>query len=163
MEKLIVILVSIVLVILDNSLVPFFSINGVYPSLLFTFAIAYSIINGREKAVFIGAISGILQDLFFFYGFGVNSLLNLFLCIVASLIGENIFKTKRLIPVISTLILTILKAIGILIIFYFLKIKMDLSKSLIMGIYNAIIIFLCYKLVMNIPNEEYKKRPWRFK
>lgn len=163
MEKLIVILVSIVLVILDNSLVPFFSINGVYPSLLFTFAIAYSIINGREKAVFIGAISGILQDLFFFYGFGVNSLLNLFLCIVASLIGENIFKSKKLIPVISTLILTILKYIGILIIFYFLKIKVDLSQSLIMGIYNAIIMFLCYKLVMNIPNEEYKKRPWRFK
>ncbi|GAA0077292.1 rod shape-determining protein MreD [Clostridium sp. CTA-5] len=163
MEKLIVILVSIVLVILDNSLVPFFSINGVYPSLLFTFAIAYSIINGREKAVFIGAISGILQDLFFFYGFGVNSLLNLFLCIAASLIGENIFKSKRLIPVISTLILTILKYIGIFIIFYLLKIKMDFSKSLIMGIYNAIIMLLCYKLVMRISNEEYKKRPWRFK
>ena len=93
MEKLIIILVSIGLVILDNSLVPFFSINGAYPSLLFTFAIAYSLILGKEKAVFIGVVSGVLQDIFFFNGFGVNSLLNLLLCIFASLIGAGIIKT----------------------------------------------------------------------
>ena len=69
MEKLIVILVSIGLVILDNSLVPFFSIKGAYPRLLFVFAITYSIINGKEKAIFIGVVSGILQDIFFFHGF----------------------------------------------------------------------------------------------
>lgn len=48
-----------------------------------------------------GVVSGILQDIFFFNGFGVNSLLNLFLCLLASFIGAGIIKTKRLIPVIS--------------------------------------------------------------
>ena len=52
MEKLILILVSIVLVILDNSLVPFFSVKGAYPSLLFVFAIAYSLINGKINYYF---------------------------------------------------------------------------------------------------------------
>ncbi|SFC31376.1 rod shape-determining protein MreD [Clostridium uliginosum] len=163
MEKLIVTLVSIALVILDNSLVPFFSINGIYPSLLFTFAIAYALINGKSKAVFIGVLSGVLQDIFFFNGFGVNSFLNLLLCLLASIIGESIFKSKRLIPVISVFIITLLKYIGIFIIFYLIKIRVDLTRSFIMGLYNAVIMFLGYRLVMKIPNEEYKRRPWRFK
>jgi len=163
MEKLIIILVSIGLVILDNSLVPFFSIKGAYPSLLFTFAIAFSLINGKEKAVFIGVISGILQDVFFFNGFGVNSFLNLFLCLLASLIGEGIIKNKRLIPVVSIFFITIIKYIGILTIFYMLKINIEFSRSIAMGIYNSVVMFFVYKLVMNIYDDEYSKQRWRFK
>ena len=163
MEKLIVILVSIGLVILDNSLVPFFSIKGAYPSLLFVFAIAYSLINGKEKAVFIGVVSGILQDIFFFHGFGVNSLLNLLLCLLASIIGEGIVKNKRLIPVISIFFITIMKYIGVIIIFYLLHIDIEFSKSIIMGIYNGVVMFFAYKVVMNIYDDEYTKQRWRFK
>jgi rod shape-determining protein MreD len=163
MEKLIVILVSIGLVILDNSLVPFFSIKGAYPSLLFVFAIAYSLINGKEKAIFIGVVSGILQDIFFFHGFGVNSLLNLLLCLLASIIGEGIVKNKRLIPVISIFFITIIKYIGVMIIFYLLHIDIQFSKSIIMGIYNGVVMFFAYKVVMNIYDDEYTKQRWRFK
>ena len=48
-----------------------------YPSLLFIFAIAYSIISGKKEAIFIGIVSGILQDIFFVKGFGINLLLNI--------------------------------------------------------------------------------------
>ncbi|AOR22673.1 rod shape-determining protein MreD [Clostridium taeniosporum] len=163
MEKLIIILISIGLTILDNSLIPFFSVHGVYPSILFTFAIAYSIIYGREKAVFIGTVSGILQDLFFFNVFGINSILNLLLCLFASIIGENIFKTKKLVPVLSMFFITILKYIGIVIICYFLRIGMPILKSVGMALYNSVVMFFIYKLIMKIPDEEYRKRPWRFK
>ncbi|MDR5586143.1 MULTISPECIES: rod shape-determining protein MreD [Clostridium] len=163
MEKLIVILISIGLAILDNSLIPFFSIHGVYPSILLTFAIAYSLVYGREKAVFIGSVSGILQDLFFFNVFGINSILNLLLCLFASIIGENIFKTKKLIPIISMFLITVFKYMGIFIICYFLRIDMELFKGIGMALYNSIIMFFVYKLIMKIPDEEYKKRPWRFK
>ena len=163
MEKLIVILVSIGLVILDNSLVPFFSIKGAYPSLLFVFAIAYSIINGKEKAIFIGVVSGILQDIFFFHGFGVNSLLNLLLCLLASIVGEGIIKNKKLIPVVSIFFITIIKYIGVIIIFYLLHIDIQFSKSIIMGIYNGVVMFFAYKVVLNIYDDEYSKQRWRFK
>lgn len=163
MEKLIIILVSIGLVILDNSLVPFFAIKGVYPSLLFTFAIAYSLILGKEKAVFIGVISGLLQDIFFFNGFGVNSLLNLLLCLLASFIGAGIVKNKRLIPVVSIFFISILKFIGAFTIFYMLNVKIQISNSIIMGLYNGVVMFFVYKLVMNIYNDEYSKQRWRFK
>ncbi len=163
MEKLIIIIVSIGLVILDNSLVPFFSIKGAYPSLLFTFAIAYSLVNKKEKVIFVGVISGILQDVFFFNGFGINSLMNLLLCILASFIGEGIIKNKRLIPMISIFFITIIKYIGIFVIFYLLDIDMQFRKSIIMGIYNSIVMFFVYKLVMNIYDDEYTKQRWRFK
>lgn len=163
MEKLIIILVSIVLFILDNSLMPFFSINGAYPSLLFVAAIAYSMINGKEKAVFVGVVSGILQDIFFFNGFGVNSLLNLLLCLLAAEIGDGIVKNKRFIPVISVFIITMIKFIGISIIFYTLNIQIQFLRSIIMALYNSVIMFLGYNVVMNIYDDEYSKRRWRFK
>ncbi|ABR32681.1 MULTISPECIES: rod shape-determining protein MreD [Clostridium] len=163
MEKLIIILISIGLVILDNSLIPFFSIKGAYPSLLFTFAIAYSLVNKKERAVFMGVVSGILQDIFFFNGFGVNSLLNLFLCLLASFIGAGIIKTKRLIPVISAFFITIIKYAGVMLIFNFFNIEIQFSKSIIMGVYNGVIMFFVYKLVMNVYDDEYSKQRWRFR
>lgn len=163
MERLIVVGISIILVILDNSFVPFFTIKGAYPSLLFTFAIAYSLINGKKKATFAGALSGMLQDIFFFHGFGVNSLLNLLICILASMIGEAIFKNKRLIPVCSMFFLTILKFIGIILVFHFVNIDIKFLGCLIMAIYNSVIMFFAYPLVMKISNEEYTKHKWRFK
>ena len=163
MERLIIILVSIGLLILDNSLVPFFSIKGAYPSLLFVVAIAYSLVNGNEKATFIGVVSGILQDIFFFHGFGVNSLLNLLLCLLASFIGAGIIKNKRLIPIVSIFFITIIKYIGIFIIFYLLNIDIQFGKSIIMGIYNGVVMFFVYKIVMNIYDDEYTKQRWRFK
>ena len=77
MKKWVLILISLVLLILDNSLIPFLAIKGAYPSLLFVFAIAYSIINGRSEAVVIGVISGLMQDIFFYNGFGINALINM--------------------------------------------------------------------------------------
>ena len=91
MKKIVVILISIFLLVLENSLLPNYPIMGSYPSLLFIFAIAYSIIYGKNEAIFMGVISGILQDIYFVKGFGINSLSNLLLCFLAAKIGENIW------------------------------------------------------------------------
>lgn len=165
MEKIILILISIVLLIVDNSFAPFFAIHGAYPSLLLTFAIAYSILNKKEDAVFIGVVSGILQDVYFYNVFGVNSLLNLFLCIVASIIGESIVRNKRLIPTISIFVITIVKFFGIFIIFYFMDITIgvDFIKITIMALYNSIIMFFLYNVVFKQLEKNNNNQQWRFK
>ena len=163
MEKLILVLVSIGLAILDNSLIPFFAIKGGYPSLLFTFAIAYSLVNKREKTIFIGVISGILQDVFFFNGFGINCFLNLLLCVAASFVGEGMIKNKRVVPVVSMFIFTILKYMGVFAIFYILNINLEMSKVFYMALYNAVIMFFGYKYIINIYDDEYTKQQWRFR
>ena len=165
MEKIILILISIVLLILDNSFAPFFAIHGAYPSLLLTFAIAYSILKKKEDAVFIGVVSGLLQDIYFYNGFGVNSLLNLFLCIMASVIGESIVRNKRLIPTVSIFVITIVKFFGIFMIFSFMDIivEVDFIKIIIMGLYNSIIMFFMYKMVSRQLDKNNNSQQWRFK
>ena len=92
MKRIVIILISIILLVIDNTLLPYYSIKGAFPSLLFVFAIGFSIVNGKKEAVFIGVLSGILQDVFFVKGNGVNALINLLLCVLAATIGENILK-----------------------------------------------------------------------
>lgn len=165
MEKLILVLISIVLLILDNSFAPFWAISGAYPSFLLTFAIAYSILKKKEDAVFIGVTSGILQDIFFYNGFGINSLLNLFLCILASLIGESIVKNKRLIPTLSMFVITIVKFFGLVIVFNFMDISIDVNiiKLIIMAVYNSIIMFFFYKIISKEIDKNNSNQQWRFK
>lgn len=163
MRKTIVILISIFLLVLDNSFFPFLAIKGVYPSALFVFAIAYSIVNGKEVGVFIGVVSGILQDIYFFNGFGVNCLINMLLCFLAGVIGESIWRNKKLVPVITIFFTSILKVISIAIILFVLGVKINLLNNSYTAIYNSVLMFLFYKLIYNICNKdfEWKKRNFR--
>ncbi|GAB6169299.1 rod shape-determining protein MreD [Clostridium carnis] len=163
MKKWILVLISILLLVLDNSLMPFLAIKGAFPSLLFIFAIAYSIIKGKNEAVFIGVLSGVLQDIFFYNGFGINSLINMLLCLLAAVIGENIYKNKKLIPVITSLIVSVLKVFMVLIIFKAINKSINIDKALISTIYNTIVMFLGYNFVLKLCDNEYDRRSWRFK
>lgn len=163
MKKIYLVIISIVLLILDTSLVPFFSIKGIYPSLLFVFAIAYSIINGKKEGVIIGLLSGALQDIFFFQGFGINILVNMWICLLAGFIGEGIWREKRLIPLVSVFIASILKFIGIYLIMSLFDIEVDIIKGIYFGIYNAVIMIFEYGLLYKLCNTNEKDFSWRFK
>ena len=163
MKKWILVLISLLLLILDNSLMPFFSIKGAYPTLIFTFAIAYSIIYGRKEAVIIGVTSGLLQDIFFYNGFGVNSLINMLLCLLAAIIGENIYREKKLIPVVSTVVLSLLKVFAIALILKLSDKTVNGTICIYSSIYNAVVMFLGYNFVLRLYDNNDKKKSWRFK
>lgn len=162
MKRFILGVICIIFLILDNTLMSFISIRGTFPSLLFTFAILFSILNGYWESIYIGSLSGILQDIYFSNGFGFNSFTNLLLCLLAAYIGENIFKQKRLIPVISTFVLTLIKFIVIYALIILFKIKMNLDGILIMSFYNMFIAFVIYGWIYHICNKDYMKRQWKF-
>ncbi|MDI9219004.1 MULTISPECIES: rod shape-determining protein MreD [Clostridium] len=163
MKKWVLILISLVLLILDNSLIPFFAIKGAYPSLLFVFAIAYSIINGKSEAVFIGVMTGLMQDVFFYNGFGINALINMLICLIAAIIGENIYREKKLIPVISVIFLYILKVLAVFTIFKFMGKSIDIQIGMFTALYSSVVMFLGYNFVLRLYDIEYKKKSWRFK
>lgn len=162
MKKWILILVSIILLIIDNSLIPYFNIMDSYPSLLFIFAVAYSIINGKEEGVFIGVISGLLQDVFFGNVFGINSLLNMIICVIAAIIGENIYKEKKIVPVISMMFLYLLKIAGIYVFLKLIGNSIDFKVGIFTSIYSTVIMFFGYDYVLRLYTDEYKKSKWRF-
>ncbi|KEI97434.1 rod shape-determining protein MreD [Clostridium botulinum A2B7 92] len=161
-KKLILGAILILLAILDNSLMPFVAIKGVYPSLLFVFIVSYSIIKDKWEAIWIGIFAGMLQDLYFANVFGINSLINMFVCLIAAEIGVNIIKSKILIPVISSFALSMFKGVFIWVIAYFLKINISYSLIAFNSIYNGVITIIVYKLVYNLCRKKYMDKKWEF-
>lgn len=158
MKKIIVILISILLSVLDISFLPFLAIKGIYPSTLFVFAIAYSIINGKEEGVFIGVVSGILQDIYFTQAFGINSLVNMFICFGVGIIGESIWKNRRIIPVITMFFSTIIKMVAVFVIIHIIGIKAELFENLYVAVYNSIFIYLFYGLIYKFSNKDFERK-----
>lgn len=163
MKKILtVVLICLLFCILDNAFVPFFAIKGYYPSLLFIFAVCYSIVNGKWEGLWVGVLSGILQDIFFINGFGVHSLINMFICLIAGEIGTNIFKEKSLIPVVSNLLLSLLKGVLIVVVLYMAGITVNFIAVFYSSIYNMVISIILYRLVYNLCQKEYMQRRWKF-
>ena len=163
MKNVILVLISSLLLILDNSFTPFIGIKGAYPSLLFIFSISYSIIKGKREGVKIGVISGILQDIFFFNGFGVNALINMLICYVAGIVGEGIWKEKKLIPMITMFIASIVKVLGVYLVMYFFSIKVDIFRGVLVGIYNFVLMFIAYGFIYKYYGNDAKQISWRVK
>lgn len=151
-----------VLIILDNSFIPFFSIKGFYPSLTFIFIISYSIINGMWEGLWIGVFSGLFQDLHFTGTIGINAFANMICCLLAAFIGKNIFKEKLLIPILSEFLLSIVKGLILFIIFYALKMNLNIKPVFIGGIYNMIISILVYQLTLKLCSLDYMQKDWKF-
>lgn len=159
----IIILLSLMFLIIDNTIVPlFFSINGFFPSFLFLFAICFSIINGVWEGLWLGIFTGMLQDLYFFNGFGVNSFVNMIVCIVAAVIGNAIFKEKRLIPTAAAFGLSLLKGVMVFAILYIAKQYTYFNHIFFDSLYNMAICFFFYKWMYRFCQKEYMQRKWKF-
>jgi rod shape-determining protein MreD len=162
MKKLILILLSVLFIVLDNTLMPFFAIYTYYPSLLFLFAICYSIVNGKWEGLWMGVFSGVLQDLYFGSVFGINSFANMLVCVAAAEVGENIFKEKSFIPVVSSFFLTAMKGFIVYVILYLVGQKSDIQVALYNSLYTMILAIFMYKRVYKLSQKPFMKREWKF-
>lgn len=163
MKKFILIAISLGLLILDNTILPYYSINGAFPSLLFVFAIAFSIINGKWDAIFIGVVSGFFQDVFFFQGFGVNMLVNMLLCLLAAQIGEGILKRNRIIPVIACFVISMLKVLAVILLFKLFGQNIKVGVALLSAFLNMITMLISYKIILTTCEKYKSKKSWRFR
>lgn len=163
MKKIILLaFLTFVFFILDNTFMPFIAINGYYPSLLFVFCICYSIVNGSFEGMWLGALSGVLQDIFFTNAFGINALTTMLMCVLAGIIGKNLFKEKIIIPIVATFFITILKGIFIFTILRIIGRYTRLQGVFYIALYTIIVSIVMYKWVYNLCQKEYMERKWRF-
>ncbi|WP_138204028.1 rod shape-determining protein MreD [Haloimpatiens lingqiaonensis] len=163
MKRIITVFVlSITFLILDNTVIPFINIKEFYPSLLFIFAISYSIAEDENSAIQIGILSGVLQDIYFQGFFGINCFVNMILCFLASQIGKVIFKEKKLIPILTIFAASILKGVLIYSFSYVLKFYMEPAKIIFTSIYNMLIGIFVYAYVYKLSTKEYMKKDWKF-
>lgn len=155
-------ILSILFLIVDNAVIPFIAIKGFYPSLLLVFALSYSIINGKWEGLWIGVFTGVLQDVFFGVGFGINSLTNMLLCVIAGEIGINILKAKSLIPIGSSLILSLLKGLMIIAVLYVFGIYVSFYSVIFTSVYNMVISIFMYKAVYRLCQKDFMQKRWKF-
>ncbi|MGL4875733.1 MAG: rod shape-determining protein MreD [Clostridium sp.] len=164
MKRVIIILICIILLIFDNTVAPFLAIKGAFPSLLFTFAVAYSLVNEPKEAVFIGVLSGLLQDIFFNNAIGINALTNMLICLLVAYIGKSVFKRRNIVPVATMFAMTILKHLAVFTIFYIMHYKVDLSNVIYVAIYNSIIMLIIYRYVFKFSKQKVSLRSkWRLR
>lgn len=163
MKKIItLVLLCTTLFVLDNVLMPFFSIKGYYPSLLFVFIISYSIVSGSKEGLILGIFTGFLQDIFFTQVIGINMLLNMLVCLAAAEIGRNIFEEKRVVPVISCFVLSAVKGILLFVLLYIIGININIKIVLFGSLYNMIVSIFVYKFVYRLGNLDFMIRKWKF-
>jgi len=155
-------LLILLFLILDNACMYFFSIESYYPSLLFVFIICFSIINGKWQGLWVGVFAGLMQDIYFTNAFGINSLLNMVVCIIAGEIGKNIFKNKRLIPVASTFGLTIFKGLGLFLILRIIGQHANIKAVFYDSLYGMVMCLLMYRPIYKLYNKNSMKKEWKF-
>lgn len=156
-------LIVFALSLIDNSIIPIFSVKNVFPSTLFVFLICYSIINGYGEGVIIGVISGILQDIYMPGVLGINMLTNMLMAVLAAKIGESIFKEKIIIPILSTFLLSMLKSLIIFLLLILIK-KSNNFLYLIpyKGLYDMVVAMFLYKVTLKFSHSKTIKKEWRF-
>ncbi|WP_139905175.1 rod shape-determining protein MreD [Clostridium thermarum] len=162
MRRLVVILICVFLFIIDNTLLPFFDLKGVYPSALFIFIVFYSLNTDYTEAIKVGVLAGFLQDLYLCQAVGINPLLNMFICLAAVIIGENIFREKALIPVLSLFALSVIKGVLLFIILYLIGLKTDFQDTLYIALYNMVLAILLYKPIFKLLQKPFMKKEWKF-
>lgn len=153
---------SLLFLILDNTLMPFISIKGYYPSLLFLFSICFSIINGPEDGLFVGIFTGAIQDLYFFNGFGINIFTNMLMCVAAGFIGKSIFKEKPIIPVLSCFFLSAIKGVLVFCILYLVKQQTHIQDVLYNSIYGMVVSIIIYRKIYKLCKKDYMIKQWKF-
>ncbi|MCB2292518.1 rod shape-determining protein MreD [Clostridium algoriphilum] len=163
MKKILtIVFLCILFLILDNTLMPLLKINGAYPSLIFTFALCYSIVSSPKDAVVIGIYAGVLQDVYFFNGFGINMLSNMLMCVLANYIGKNIFVEKSFLPIISSFVLSIVKGLMVFCILFLVRQYTNIGVIFYHAIYNLIVSIFMYKFTYKLSQKEYMKTEWKF-
>lgn len=164
MKKIIYLfLITLLLFILDNTLVTFVAINHIYPSILLVFIISYAIINGSLEGMMLGILAGAFQDLYFSKWIGINMLSNMVICLLAAEIGKSIFKDKSIVPIVSTFFLSFIKGLFVLGVLFLLRVKTaGITVVLYKALYDMVISVLLYRFVFKLSETKTMKKEWRF-
>jgi rod shape-determining protein MreD len=142
---------------------PFLAIKGVYPSLVFSFALCYAIIYEKWEALSIGIFTGLLQDIYFTNAFGINVLTNMLMCIVASSVGNLIYKNKKIIPIITNFSLSLIKGILVSILLFIINQKTNYMLIVYRSIYTAVVAVFMYNFVFRLSQKNFMVKDWNIK
>ena len=84
------------------------------------------------------------------------------LCLLAVVIGDNIFKEKLLIPVMSLFGLSVLKGALVFGILYIIGMKSDIYSVIFTSLYTMALGIFLYKFTYRLMQKPFMKKQWKF-
>ncbi|SHJ47165.1 rod shape-determining protein MreD [Hathewaya proteolytica DSM 3090] len=161
-KNIIIVFIMVLLLIVDNSILPFLSIRGYYPSLLLVFTIFIALLSEKNEAVLFGVSSGILQDIYFNGIMGINGISNLLICLLSYYVGRSIFKEKYVMPTLTCLILSLIKGCIVFLIGMAVGMKVQYKNIFVVALYNYVIALATYKLIYKLYIVKSEKNYWKY-
>lgn len=140
----IIILVSLVV---QSTIMPMLSFNGIKPDLLLIIVVSASLLLGKEQGVSVGFFSGLLQDLAGGNVFGLNTLSKLITGYVFGMAERKVFKEHILLPVLAMSIATFFNSVISFIIVGLLGYKVQLISAIM----NNVLPLMLYNVIVAIP------------
>ncbi|MEG6584547.1 rod shape-determining protein MreD [Dendrosporobacter sp. 1207_IL3150] len=140
----IIILVSLVV---QSTIMPMLSFNGIKPDLLLIIVVSASLLLGKEQGVSVGFFSGLLQDLAGGNVFGLNTLSKLITGYLFGMAERKVFKEHILLPVLAMSIATFFNSVISFIIVGLLGYKVQLISAIM----NNVLPLMLYNVIVAIP------------
>ena len=91
------------LFVLQTSLFPIFSWNGVSVNLMLVFTVSWSLLYGARRGAFLGSMTGLLQDLATGMFFGMDVFVLTIIGYVTGAFSRNVFKDPVFLPAMATM------------------------------------------------------------
>lgn len=162
MRKAVLMITAIFLLLIDQTVMPFLSIYGTYASMLFTFFALFSLKTDFEDAVTVGIITGILQDLYFPYGFGLHTLFNIILFLGLSKLGSTLKEGRKSLPIIFVALAHGFKTMAIILILRLFGILANPASIMLIPLYTVLLSLILYRVVHNFERIPVIKKEWKF-
>ena len=137
----------IVLYVLQSSLLPMISYNGVSPNLMLLLTMSVAFLLGHRYGVFMGFSAGLLQDLATGSYFGCVIFSYMLIGLLCGKFSDQIFKDQFILPIMSSLFTTTMHYFIIVMFIYLLNYQLNLQWSL----QYTLIPMLCYQFVFAYP------------
>lgn len=162
MRRIFILFTAVFLLLIDQTVLPFLSVFGSYGSILFSFFGLFAMMTDYEDAFTLALVAGVLQDLFFPYAFGLNTLTNLFLYLGLSRIGLSLKEGKKTIPILFVTLAQGIKTLVMLLILFLFGIRGNILSIIVTPAYTMILCILIYKIVVAYSRIPIVKKEWRF-
>lgn len=162
MRRIFILFTAVFLLLFDQTVLPFFSVFNSYGSILFTFFGLFAMMTDYEDAIILALLSGVLQDLFFPYAFGLNTLTNLFLYLGLAKVGFTLKEGRKTIPILFVTLAQAAKTLVIILILFIFGVRGNYFSIIITPIYTMMIGILIYRIVVAYSRIPIVKKEWRF-
>lgn len=166
-RAIVLILTSLMVVILQQTLLSSFTMFGVVVDAVFVYVVCIATLRDEVESVSVALFTGIIRDCLAPRVFGINTITFLVTAYIVSIVQKKIYKNSIFIPILFSFVFTFLKEMIYFSFMYVISIKFSLSQERLLailreGALNAVLCIILYQLLYKLNSMEFMEKEWKF-